>query len=91
MAVEGGGQGNPAWNQYGRALIKAMSEVTAEAPEELHTLLLEAADYWLSVGLAIGTQHREAALRLLDLIETEGVGQAELAEDAAGFCSEAIG
>ena len=31
-----------------------MREVLAESPEDLHGLLLETADYWLSLGLAIG-------------------------------------
>jgi hypothetical protein len=38
------------WGRYGRALIKSMREVLAESPEDLHGLLLETADYWLSLG-----------------------------------------
>jgi hypothetical protein len=42
------------WERYGRAIIESMREVLAESPEDLHGLLLETADYWLSLGLAIG-------------------------------------
>ncbi len=91
MAIEDGGTENLAWKRYGRAVIQAMVEVTAEVPEESHALLLETADYWLSLGLAIGVQRPDEALRLLDLIEAEVTGQSELAGDAAAFCAEALG
>ncbi len=91
MAIEDGGTENLAWKRYGRAVIQAMAEVTAEVPEESHALLLETADYWLSLGLAIGVQTPDEALRLLDLIEAEVTGQSELAGDAAAFCAEALG
>jgi hypothetical protein len=91
VAIEDGGTENLAWKRYGRAVIQAMAEVTAEVPEESHALLLETADYWLSLGLAIGVQRPDEALRLLDLIEAEVTGQSELAGDAAAFCAEALG
>jgi hypothetical protein len=91
VAIEDGGTENLAWKRYGRAVIQAMAEVTAEVPEESHALLLETADYWLSLGLAIGVQRPDEALRLLDLIEAEATGQSELAGDAAAFCAEALG
>ncbi len=91
MANEGSVTADPAWNQYGRALIQTMAEVTAELPQEFHAIVLETADYWLSLGLVIGTQQREQALALLDLIESEGEGRTELATDAKAFCEEALG
>jgi len=82
---------DPAWDRYGRAIVRGMAEVLAEAPEAVHTLLLETADYWLSVGLAIGAEDRAAADRLLRLIEAEDRGQAELTADATAFVTEALG
>lgn len=90
MGDQGSGTADPAWNQYGRALIHAMAEITAELPEEFHSIVLETADYWLSLGLAIGTQQRKQALRLLDLIEAEESGRTELAADVEAFCEEAL-
>jgi hypothetical protein len=52
---------------------------------------LETADYWLSLGLAIGTEQPEAAVRLLRLIETEEPERAELTTDAKQFVTEALG
>ncbi|HEX9236848.1 MAG TPA: hypothetical protein VF972_11280 [Actinomycetota bacterium] len=81
---------NEAWTRYAKALISAMDEVLAEADEELHPLLLETADYWLSVGLAMGTERRKDALRLLFLIEAEERNRAELSADAVAFAAEAL-
>ena len=74
------------WNRYGRALTSAMAEVL----EEVRPHALETADYWLSVGLAIGLEHPAAARRLLALIEAEEVERAALAGDAAAFLQEAL-
>lgn len=78
------------WEQYGRALLLGMQEVLAETPAELHPLLLETADYWLSLGLAIGAGHPEQARRLLGLIEAEEAERSALTEDAAQFVAAAL-
>ncbi len=68
-----------------------MADVRAETAEAIHPILMETADYWLSLGLAIGTGHPEAAARLLRLIEAEEPERAELATDAEQFVTEALG
>ena len=78
------------WDRYGRALLQSMQEVLSETPAELHSMLLETADYWLSLGLAIGATDVNAAQRLLTVIESEEPERAELADDAAQFVSEAL-
>jgi hypothetical protein len=80
-----------AWRRYGQALLHAMAEVRAETPEEVHAVLMETADYWLSMGLAIGTDQPEVASRLLRLIETEEAELVELSADAHDFVAEALG
>jgi hypothetical protein len=79
------------WRRYGQALLHSMAEVRAETPDDLHPVLMETADFWLSLGLAIGTAHPEAATRLLQLIETEEPERAELTADAEHFVAEALG
>jgi hypothetical protein len=81
---------DPRWQRYGQALVRSMAEVRAETPEEVHPVLMETADYWLSLGLAIGTSQPEAAVRLLGLIEAEEPGRAELGSDAEHFLAEAL-
>jgi hypothetical protein len=54
-------------------------------------LLMETADYWLSIGLAVGTGHPEAAARLLHLMEAEEPEQVELTADAEQFVTEVLG
>jgi hypothetical protein len=54
-------------------------------------VLMETADYWLSLGLAIGAERPEAATRLLHLIEAEEPERAELTADAQHFVAEALG
>ena len=78
------------WDRYGRALLQSMQEVLSETPQELHALLLETADYWLSLGLAIGAADAVAAQRLLGVIESEEPERAELADDAAQFVSDTL-
>ena len=82
---------DPDWRRYGQALLHAMAEVRAETPEEVHAVLMETADYWLSLGLAIGTEQPETARRLLRLIETEEPELLELTADAEHFVAEALG
>jgi len=82
---------DPDWRRYGQALLHAMAEVRAETPEEVHAVLMETADYWLSLGLAIGTEQPETARRLLRLIETEQPELLELTADAEHFVAEALG
>ena len=78
------------WDRYGRALLQSMQEVLSETPAELHSMLLETADYWLSLGLAIGSSNPDGAARLLAVIESEEPERAELAGDAAQFVSDAL-
>jgi hypothetical protein len=78
------------WTRYGRALTQAMGEVLEEVPEEVRAHLLETADYWISVGLAIGLEHPQQGRRLLAVIEAEEPERAALAEDAATFIEEAL-
>jgi hypothetical protein len=82
---------DPDWRRYGEALLHAMAEVRAETPENVHAVLMETADYWLSLGLAIGTEQPETARRLLRLIETEQPELVELSADAQQFVTEALG
>jgi hypothetical protein len=82
---------DPDWRRYGQALLHAMAEVRAETPEDIHAVLMETADYWLSLGLAIGTEQPETARRLLRLIETEEPELLELTADAEHFVAEALG
>ncbi|MGH7687188.1 MAG: hypothetical protein ACREN2_10285 [Candidatus Dormibacteria bacterium] len=79
------------WDRYGRALLQGMQEVLAETAPELHSMLLETADCWLSIGLAIGSTDAGAATQLLNVIEAEEPERAELAGDAAQFVSDALG
>jgi hypothetical protein len=78
------------WGRYGRTLIEAMAEVLAESPPHTDELLLETADFWLSLGIAIGLERAGDAARLLDTIEAHEGNRAELAEDAAAFCRGAL-
>lgn len=78
------------WDRYGRALLQGMHEVLSETPAEVHSMLLETADYWLSLGLAIGIADAGAAQRLLAVIEAEEPERTELAGDAAQFVSDAL-
>lgn len=86
----GGTTPTPEWDRYGRAVIGSMLGVLEEAREEHHPLLLEAADYWLSLGLVIGLSRPGDAERLLSLIEGEDAARLELQEDAVAFCQEAL-
>jgi hypothetical protein len=79
------------WRRYGQALLHSMAEVRAETPEDVHPVLMETADYWLSLGLAIGTAQPEAGARLLHLIEAEEPERAQLSADAEHFVAEALG
>jgi hypothetical protein len=82
---------DPAWRRYATALLQAMEDVRAETAEEVHPVLMETADYWLSLGLAIGTEQPEMASRLLRLIEKEEPELVELTADAQHFVAEALG
>ncbi|HEY8767082.1 MAG TPA: hypothetical protein VIP09_07450 [Dehalococcoidia bacterium] len=79
------------WERYGRAVIESMREVLAESPEEMHGLLLETADYWLSLGLAIGLRQPGDAELLLKLIQQGGEDSGELDSDGAALCTEVFG
>ncbi|MGC1183972.1 MAG: hypothetical protein WBA31_02320 [Candidatus Dormiibacterota bacterium] len=81
----------PEWASYGRAMLHSMAEVLAETPEIVHHLLLETADYWLGVGLAMGTGSPERATRLLHLLEEQESERSEIEQDARAFADEALG
>ncbi len=82
---------DPRWQRYGAALTRSMREVLDELPEDVRPHALETADYWLSVGIALGLEKPEPARRLLELIEADETERAALAEDAAAFADEALG
>jgi len=84
-------QPDEGWRRYGSALIGSMAEVLEETDQETHPLLLETADYWLSLGLAVGLERPDQAASLLELIESHEDDHAELARDAEAFCREALG
>ncbi len=74
------------WARYGRAIIESMREVLAESPDDLHGLLLETADYWLSLGLVIGIGRPADAKLLLKLIqEYDPEDSGELDRDGAAL------
>jgi hypothetical protein len=92
MTADGDTQdAGPEWSTYGRALVRSMAEVLPEAPDAAHHLLLETADYWLTVGIALGIGSPAAAERLLRLIEVDDSERAELDRDATAFGEEALG
>lgn len=70
------------WQRYGEAMIGSMAGVLAKAHEQHHPVLLETADYWLSLGLAISLAHPDDGRRLLYVIEAEEPNRAELEADA---------
>ncbi len=82
---------SPEWDRYGQAVVGSMAGVLEEAIEEHHPVLLETADYWLSLGLTIALKRPDDARRLLGVIETEGPARAELDKDAAFFVEEVFG
>ena len=77
------------WRRYGSALIEAMREVLEEADESHRELLLETADYWLTLGLAIGLQRSEQAHMLLDVTHADEE-RAELLADADDLLTRAL-
>lgn len=79
------------WQRYGRAMIVSMADVLEHAHEQHHPVLLETADYWLSLGLTIGLNRPEEGKRLLSLIETEEPNRKELEQDADSFMDEVLG
>jgi len=79
------------WKRYGSAVIAAMDEVLKEKHEEHHPVMLETADYWLSLGLVIGLRQPDEGRRLLHLIEANEHNRAELETEAGEFIREALG
>ncbi len=78
------------WRRYGSAVVASMSEVLDRAHEEHRPALLETADYWLSLGIAIGLNRPDEGRRLLEIVEAEEGNRAELAADADAFLTEAL-
>lgn len=79
------------WARYGGALTRAMAEVLPEFPDEVRPQVLEVADYWISVGLALGLERPHQARELLALIEPDESERTALELDAAAFVEEALG
>ena len=79
------------WARYGGALMRAMAEVLPEFPDEVRPQALEVADYWISVGLALGLERPHQARELLALIEPDESERTALELDAAAFIEEALG
>jgi hypothetical protein len=78
------------WTRYGRALSAGMAEVMADVPEDTRPLLMETAEYWLTIGLIVGIHHDDAARQLLHVIERDEREVSDLATDAASFIAEAL-
>lgn len=89
MTAHDGAPGEP-WDRYARALLQVMQEVLGEAPADVHPLLLENADYWLSLGLALGAERPAEARRLLAVIEADDGERSALAQDAAQFVADVL-
>lgn len=79
------------WERYGRVLVSAMADVLAQSDEAVRPLLLETADYWFSLGLAIATERPEEGRSLLELVEAHEGNRAELIQDGAALCDEVLG
>ena len=58
--------------------------------ENVRPHAVEVADFWLSLGLAIGLEHGREAQQLLGLIEANEEEMAELAHDARAFLEKAL-
>jgi hypothetical protein len=83
-------QPDESWQRYGRALLQSMADVRSESTDDVHPILMETADYWLSVGLAIGVSQPDAARRLLEIIERDESERTELGGDADAFIEQAL-
>ncbi|MFI5259283.1 MAG: hypothetical protein ACHQ01_06715 [Candidatus Limnocylindrales bacterium] len=84
MTIDSGSQ------RYGRAVHHAMAELFDEFPESARPHAVEVANFWLSLGIAIGLEHGSEAQQLLGLIEANGEKMAELSHDARAFLEEAL-
>ncbi|MFN2581918.1 MAG: hypothetical protein ABR498_04155 [Candidatus Dormibacteria bacterium] len=80
---------DPAWQRYGDALARSMAGVSEDLGDDMRALLMETADYWLAVGIAMGISDPDTAARLLPVIEADAAEREELAADAAQFLREA--
>ena len=84
MTIDSGAQ------RYGRAVHRAMAELFDGSPENAQPHAVEVANYWLSLGIAIGLEHASEAQQLLGLIQANGEKMAELSHDARAFIEEAL-
>ena len=84
MTIDSGSQ------RYGRAVQRAIAELLDGFPENARPHAVEVANFWLSLGIAIGLEHRSEAQQLLGLIEANGEKMAELSHDARAFLEEAL-
>ena len=84
MTIDSGSQ------RYGRAVHRAMAGLLDELPENAQPHALEVANFWLSLGIAIGLEHVNEAQKLLGLIEANEEKMADLSHDARAFLEEAL-
>jgi hypothetical protein len=75
---------------YGRAVNRAIAELFDGLPENAQPHAIEVANFWLSLGIAIGLEHASEAQQLLGLIEANGERMAELSHDARAFIEDAL-
>jgi hypothetical protein len=80
-----------AWGRYGAALIGAMREVLEQADDRHRELILEVADFWLALGVAIGLERPDQARRLLEVVESDAGDREELHADADDLLEAALG
>ena len=83
-------QPDETWQRYGRALIGAMSEVLEEVDEKDRELVLETADFWLSLGLTIGLERPDEAEKLIAVLQGTPEERGELRSDADALLDEAV-
>ncbi len=83
-------QADETWQRYGRALIAAMRDVLDEADDRHRELLLEAADFWLGLGMVIGLERPDEAERLLHILQGQADERGELLSDADDLLAEAL-
>jgi len=80
-----------AWSRYGGALIGAMRDVLEEADDRHRELILEVADFWLTLGVVLGLERPAQARRLLEVVENDAADRKELLADADDLLEAALG
>jgi hypothetical protein len=67
-----------------------MHEVLEEVDDRHRELLLEAADFWLGLGLVIGVERPGQAAELLDVLQGNVDERDELLSDADDLLADAL-